>query len=51
MQGRHRDRQTGTRRRIAKMGIKDKKKVYEAEDLAPANRLIFAATGVTEARC
>ncbi len=34
--------------RIAKMGIKDKKKVYEAEDLAPGKQLIFAATGVTE---
>ena len=34
--------------RIAKMGIKDKKKIYEAEDLAPGNQLIFAATGVTE---
>jgi len=36
--------------RIAKMGIKDKKKIYEAEDLAPGGRkqMIFAATGVTE---
>jgi fructose-1,6-bisphosphatase class II len=34
--------------RIAKMGIKDKKKIYEAEDLAPGKQLIFAATGVTE---
>lgn len=34
--------------RIAKMGIKDGKKVYEAEDLAPGKQLIFAATGVTE---
>jgi fructose-1,6-bisphosphatase/sedoheptulose 1,7-bisphosphatase-like protein len=34
--------------RIAKMGIKDKNKVYEAEDLAPGKQLIFAATGVTE---
>jgi len=34
--------------RIAKMGIKDKKKVYEAEDLAPGKQMIFAATGVTE---
>jgi fructose-1,6-bisphosphatase/sedoheptulose 1,7-bisphosphatase-like protein len=30
------------------MGIKDKKKIYEAEDLAPGKQLIFAATGVTE---
>jgi fructose-1,6-bisphosphatase class II len=34
--------------RIAKMGIKDKKRVYEAEELAPGKQLIFAATGVTE---
>jgi fructose-1,6-bisphosphatase/sedoheptulose 1,7-bisphosphatase-like protein len=34
--------------RIAKMGIKDAKRIYEAEDLAPGKQLIFAATGVTE---
>ena len=34
--------------RIARMGIKDKNKIYEAEDLAPGKQLIFAATGVTE---
>jgi fructose-1,6-bisphosphatase class II len=34
--------------RIEKMGIKDKSKIYEAEDLAPGKQLIFAATGVTE---
>ncbi|MBZ5567969.1 MAG: class II fructose-bisphosphatase [Acidobacteriia bacterium] len=34
--------------RIAKMGIKDKNKVYTAEDLAPGKQLIFAATGVTD---
>ncbi len=34
--------------RIARMGIKDKNKVYEAEDLAPGKQLIFAATGVTD---
>jgi fructose-1,6-bisphosphatase class II len=34
--------------RIAKMGITDKKKIYEAEDLAPGKQLIFAATGVTD---
>jgi fructose-1,6-bisphosphatase class II len=34
--------------RIAKMGIKDKNRVYEAEDLAPGKQLIFAATGVTD---
>src|SRR6516164_1645347 len=34
--------------RIARMGIKDKKKVYTARDLAPGNHIIFAATGVTD---
>ncbi len=34
--------------RIAKMGIEDKKKIYEAEDLAPGKQMIFAAAGVTE---
>jgi fructose-1,6-bisphosphatase class II len=34
--------------RIARMGIKDKKKIYTAKDLAPGNHIIFAATGVTE---
>jgi fructose-1,6-bisphosphatase II len=34
--------------RVAKMGIKDKNKVYEAEELAPGKQLIFAATGVTD---
>src|SRR5689334_3499424 len=34
--------------RIARMGIKDKSKIYTAEDLAPGKQLIFAATGVTE---
>jgi fructose-1,6-bisphosphatase class II len=34
--------------RIARMGIKDKNKIYEAEDLAPGSQLIFAATGVTD---
>jgi fructose-1,6-bisphosphatase II len=34
--------------RIAKMGIQDKNKIYEAEDLAPGKQMIFAATGVTE---
>ena len=30
------------------MGIKDKNKVYTAEELAPGKQMIFAATGVTE---
>src|SRR3974390_3543253 len=34
--------------RLAKMGIKDKNRNYEAEDLAPGKQLIFAATGVTD---
>jgi fructose-1,6-bisphosphatase class II len=34
--------------RIAKMGIKDKSRIYEAQDLAPGNQMIFAATGVTD---
>ena len=34
--------------RIARMGIKDKKRIYEAEDLAPGSQMIFAATGVTD---
>jgi fructose-1,6-bisphosphatase class II len=34
--------------RVAKMGIKDPKKIYSTEDLAPGRRIIFACTGVTE---
>src|SRR5271168_2796957 len=34
--------------RLAKMGIKDKNRIYEAEDLAPGKQLIFAACGVTD---
>ena len=34
--------------RIARMGIKDKKKIYTAQELAPGKQMIFAATGVTE---
>ena len=34
--------------RLTRMGIKDKKRIYEAEDLAPGKQLIFAATGVTD---
>jgi fructose-1,6-bisphosphatase II len=34
--------------RIARMGIRDKNRIYRAEDLAPGNHLIFAATGVTD---
>src|SRR5437764_2504368 len=34
--------------RVHHMGIKDKNRVYKAEDLAPGKQLIFAATGVTD---
>ena len=34
--------------RLEKMGIKDKKRIYGARDLAPGNNIIFAATGVTD---
>ncbi len=34
--------------RVAKMGIKDVKKIYTAEELAPGKQMIFTATGVTE---
>ena len=34
--------------RVARMGIKDPKRIYKAEDLAPGKQLIFAATGVTD---
>ena len=34
--------------RIEKMGIKDKKKIYTAKDLAPGKKIVFAATGVTD---
>ena len=34
--------------RIKRMGIKDKNRIYEAQDLAPRKQIIFAATGVTD---
>ena len=34
--------------RVAKMGIKDMKKVYRSEDLAPGENIVFAACGVTD---
>ncbi len=34
--------------RIARMGIKDKNKIYTAEELAPGRQIIFAASGVTD---
>ncbi|HKT23323.1 MAG TPA: class II fructose-bisphosphatase [Terriglobales bacterium] len=34
--------------RVAKMGIKDMKKIYRSEDLAPGENVVFAACGVTD---
>src|ERR1700761_7487588 len=34
--------------RIEKMGIKNKDRIYRAEDLAPGQQIMFAATGVTD---
>jgi fructose-1,6-bisphosphatase class II len=34
--------------RLQKMGIKDPKRIYKTEDLAPGKKLIFACTGVTD---
>ncbi|HMD33100.1 MAG TPA: class II fructose-bisphosphatase [Candidatus Acidoferrales bacterium] len=34
--------------RLAKMGIKDPRRIYDTADLAPGKRIVFAATGVTE---
>jgi len=34
--------------RLAKMGVKDKNRIYTADELAPGKQVIFAATGVTE---
>jgi len=33
--------------RLGKMGIKDPKKIYDTDELAPGKRIIFACTGVT----
>jgi len=33
--------------RLAQMGIKDAKRIYDTEDLAPGKKIIFACTGVT----
>src|ERR1700728_1819030 len=33
---------------LTKMGIKDGKRIYRTEDLAPGKKIIFACTGVTE---
>jgi fructose-1,6-bisphosphatase class II len=34
--------------RLEKMGVKDHKRIYDTEDLAPGKNLIFACTGVTD---
>jgi fructose-1,6-bisphosphatase class II len=34
--------------RMREMGIKDPMRIYDTDDLAPGNRIIFAATGVTD---
>lgn len=34
--------------RVARMGIKDAKRIYTANDLAPGKQIIFAACGVTD---
>jgi len=34
--------------RLAKMGVKDFKRVYDTEDLAPGKKIIFACCGVTD---
>ena len=34
--------------RLAKMGIRDHKRIYDTDELAPGKNIIFAATGVTD---
>ena len=34
--------------RLEKMGVKDPKRIYATEDLAPGKKIIFACTGVTD---
>src|SRR5208283_926444 len=34
--------------RLEKMGVKDPKRIYDTEDLAPGKKMIFACTGVTD---
>ncbi len=48
MQGRLMINKPELEERIARMGIKDKDKVYTAEELAPGKQIIFTATGVTD---
>jgi fructose-1,6-bisphosphatase class II len=48
MEGRLILHKEGLEERVQSMGIKDAKKIYTAEELAPGKQLIFAATGVTD---
>ncbi len=48
MQGRLVINKPELEQRVVRMGIKDPKRVYTAEELAPGKQLIFAATGVTD---
>ena len=36
------------RERLAKMGVKDPKRIYDTADLAPGEKIIFACCGVTD---
>jgi fructose-1,6-bisphosphatase II len=47
MQGRLVEHKPGDRQRAEKMGVSEFDKVRSAQDLAPGERLIFTATGVT----
>ncbi len=38
----------GVVERMKEMGIKDPSRIYDTDDLAPGNHIIFAATGVTD---
>jgi fructose-1,6-bisphosphatase class II len=48
MQGRLVENDAHDRRRAKEMGIQDFDRLLRAEDLAPGERLLFAATGVTD---
>jgi fructose-1,6-bisphosphatase II len=47
MHGRLVEHSPGDRERAAKMGVTDFSRIWREEDLAPGERLVFAATGVT----
>ena len=48
MQGRLVEFKPGDRERAEKMGMSDWDRIYAAENLAPGENLLFAATGVTD---